>query len=158
MLILPAAVQAKLPTTTNTTIAVGKSIGGVALGMSTAKAKAAWGPGSNCTAQDFPEGATQCVWVAGTGASSRMNFTVVGGKVTAIAILSGTKGLATVKRYRTPKGIAIGATFAAVKRAYPKLGPRFGNPAASTSVLKTGTTETSFVFSGDKLDTIGINT
>jgi len=152
-LVLPASAQAKLPAPAVKTVVFGKSVAGVSLGMPLAAAKAAWGPGSKCAG-------TTCTWSAtpatpATGA--KLAFTVKKGEVVTILVQDGTGGTAAgIKRFRTAKKIGIGATLAALRKAYPALGPATGSVGFAEVDLGSGKTVTNFQFVNDALDTFQI--
>jgi hypothetical protein len=123
LLVAPAA-QATLPKFSDRTIVVGKSIGGVKLGMGAAAAKKAWGGAKGCLAF----GSASCIYRDAGSTQSNTgegSFGFPGGKVTSIYIQApfGAKGPRYVPPLSTPKtakGIRLGSTVGAVKKAYPK--------------------------------------
>ncbi len=128
---VPAA-QAKLPAPKTALIVPGKSIGGVSLNMSEAKAKAAWGSGAKCTKSpgfaDSPS-SDLCDWrdKGDPSYAAVAHISFQGGKVYLISIITArTTDPRTSKPtgrqfsgWKTAKGIAIGSKSAAVGKAYP---------------------------------------
>ena len=121
------AAQAAYPAAKTHAIVLGRSIGGVSVGESLAKAQAAWGSGGSCT---ITAGKGACEYLApATSATihpSWAAFGVTAGKVTIVFIYppfnNATKsyvfsGPSTA--FRTSAGIHIGSTAKAVRRAYP---------------------------------------
>ena len=154
----PAA-QAKLPTPKDKSIVPARSIAGVKLGMTQSAAKAVWGVGATCTEVEISatKTGTECVWKErASNSSARMKFTVVAGKVASVAILSGQTPSTAIRRFRTAKGIGVGSTMAAVKKAYPRLGGLNGSPSASNGDLGTGRTRTTFYFIGTKVEGLSV--
>ncbi|HST38699.1 MAG TPA: hypothetical protein VLK58_04285 [Conexibacter sp.] len=128
---LAPAAEAALPTFRDRTIVIGKSIGGVALGATAASAKAAWG-----RARGLCDEAT-CFYRPGdgrqsTGGEGSFSFTPKVVRIELKAPLaSGRAGYAYRAPFTTPKtdkGIGIGSTPAAVKRAYPAARAVRGSP------------------------------
>lgn len=123
LLVAPAA-QATLPKFSDKTIVVGKSIGGVKLGMSGAAAKKAWGGAKGCLAF----GTASCIYRDAGSTQSNTgegSFGFPKGKVTSIYIQApigakGPKYVAPLSTPKTDKGIGLGSTVGAVKKAYPK--------------------------------------
>lgn len=153
-LVVPVVAQAKLPAPAVKTVVFGKSVAGVKLGMSLAAAKAAWGPGSKCAAK-------KCTWSTTPNAQrdlgARLSFVLNKGKVVAIIVQDGTGGAkAGIKKFRTAKNIGIGSTSAAVRKAYPALGPFSGSVGFGNANLGSGKTVTNFQFVNDKLDAFQI--
>lgn len=162
-LVAPAAALAKLPAPKVRTVVFGKSVAGVKLGSSLAAAKKAWGSGSSCGAAALPPTTpgTQCTWSTTPGAKpdrgAKLTLVAIKGKVVAITIANGTGGAkAGIRKYLTSKGIGVGDTFAAARKAYPKLSALSGTPAAANADLGSGKTATSLFFVSGKLDSITV--
>ena len=130
--LVPGAATAKLPSPASKLIVPGTSIGGVALNMTTAKAKRIWGPGAKCQKLPASLGSTSselCDWRDKGNASYAANahITFAGGKVYLISITTArTTDPRTSKptgrqfsAWKTAKGIAIGSKSSAVGKAYP---------------------------------------
>lgn len=121
-LALPAGATASpLPTPSTTLIKPSKSIGGVSLGATAAKAFDAWGQGKCKQDHEF----FTCTYGAkGQGAAV---FSITGGAVSTISISVGVtkagkpKYSGSLLELKTAKGIGLGSTRKAVKRAYPKV-------------------------------------
>lgn len=106
-------------------IVPGKSIGGVTIGQSPAKAKAAWHGAAAC---NKPVGSAPlvCDWVGsaakGQGVAS---YIARAGRVTSVSVIArgGANGTyvfkAPLTTLRTTKGIGLGSAQAAVVSAYP---------------------------------------
>jgi hypothetical protein len=137
--LLPATASAALPTPKTTTIVPGKSIGGVAVGMSVKRALAIWGPGSLCTEATVQD---SCNWI-GTDRQGAASFNVVKGKVVLITISTGRKGddliyAGPLQKWKTRKKVRLGVTAYAVFKAYPKVhgsgsGPQLGSGNHTTT-------------------------
>ncbi len=148
LLAAPAA-QATLPKFSDKTIVVGKSIGGVKLGMGAAAAKKAWGGAKGCALF----GTASCIYrPAGETQSSagEGSFGFPGGKVTSVYIAApiGAKGpvyKAPLSTPKTDKGIGIGSKLAAAKKAYPKA----KLSGTYLTVAGKGGVTTTFQFYGD---------
>lgn len=152
LMLVPAA-QAKLPAPSVKTIVAGKSVAGVKLGMSISAAKQKWGTGSKCGAAAMGPGSTQCTWATtGSGNSPKLILLFMGGKVRAITVDGGTGG-AAIKAFKTPKGIGIGSTLAALQAAHPGLGTSLGPDNAS---LGSGGTITSFYVKGGRIKSLQV--
>lgn len=124
-LALPAAAQAALPKTTNTLIVPGKSIGGVALGGSTASVTKAWGSNPTCCLYTEKVGPTESAALGNalleTGAQGGAS------KVWEIFIDVGENNTGTnptpnfntpLTRFKTAEGIGLGSKVSELKRAY----------------------------------------
>lgn len=112
------------------------------------------GPGSKCAAK-------KCIWSTTPNVQrdlgARLSFVLNKGKVVAIIVQDGTGGAkAGIKKFRTAKNIGIGSTSAAVRKAYPALGPFSGSVGFGNANLGSGKTVTNFQFVNDKLDTFQI--
>ena len=133
-LALASSAPAALPSPASATIVVGRSIGGVAIGATLAGAHAACGPRGSCR---IASGSGTCEY-AGSATSSAVEpayggFVLRGGRVVEVHIDSAfvpdtqtyeTSGALT--GLRTSRGIGIGASVAAVRRAYPAAQARAG--------------------------------
>ena len=128
---VPAA-QAKLPAPKTALIVPGKSIGGVSLNMSEAKAKRLWGPGAKCTTSPGFAGSPSsdlCDWrdKGNPSYAAVAHISFLAGKVYLVVITTAhTTDPRTFKPtgkqfsgWKTAKGIAIGSKIAAVGKAYP---------------------------------------
>jgi hypothetical protein len=155
-LVLPLAAAAKLPSSSTKTIVFGKSVGGVAIGSPLSSAKRAWGSGSTCqpVALATAETGTQCVWSAGKASdygAARMQLTAAKNKVAVIALVDGTGGpKGGIRRYVTAKGIGLGDTLAAFKKAYPKAKISVSGEG-TLAAIGSGRTQSSLNFQSGKL-------
>jgi hypothetical protein len=150
--------EAALPATHNQTIVTSSSIGGVKLGQTLAQAKAAWGVhGGSCKTSP----PTVICRYAGRKGDGGGAFVTLNGKVETVAISAtpkpGSHSLnfsTPMARFKTSKGIGLGADIAAVKRAYPHAlrlhpGTAYG--------LFSGRNQTLFSFTGTKLGLIQVH-
>ena len=142
--------QAALPATHNHTIVTNTSIGGLKLGQTLNQAKAAWGRnGGSCTRHGRAE-----VYCKYAGPRNRYGFFVVlGGKVQSV-VISATSSPGSLSSFKTSKGIGLGATVAALKRAYP--GALRLHPGVAYALF-AGQHDTLFSFSGGKLVLIKVH-
>ena len=152
--LLPATASAALPTPKTTTIVPGKSIAGVAVGMSVKRALAAWGPGSSCTEATVQDA---CYWI-GTDRQGDASFNVVKGKVVLITISTGRKGndliyAGPLQTWKTRKKVRLGTTTYAVVKAYPKV-----RSSGTGPVLGSGNHTTTFQVSGERIYQINVGT
>jgi hypothetical protein len=148
----PATASAALPSPKTTAIVPGKSIAGVAVGMSVKRALAAWGPGSACTEETVQDA---CYWI-GTDRQGNASFNVVKGKVVQITISTGRKGNELVyagplQAWKTSKKARLGSKTYAVVRAYPKV-----RGSGTGPVLGSGNHTTTFQVSGDRIYQINV--
>lgn len=144
-----ATATAALPVFRDTTIVVNKSIGGVALGASGAKARAAWGrSGGVCTTNvcDYRVAGD----TSGQKGDAGFSFTPKVGRINLRAPI-GARGYVFAKPFTTPKtdrGIGIGSSVAALKKAYPKA--REVRGSKMLQILGRGRTSTIFSWADDK--------
>jgi hypothetical protein len=102
-------------------IVMNKSIGGVKLGQSKAKAKNAWNGAAKCGVLSM--GIQTCRW-QGKEPEGHADYTLQDGKVITIAIDAGVKnGKDSIKKpltnLRTPKGTKLGSKVDEVMKHYP---------------------------------------
>ena len=152
--LLPATASAALPTPKTTTIVPGRSIAGVAVGMSVKRALAAWGPGSACTEATVHD---SCNWI-GTDRQGAASFNVVKGKVVQVTISTGRKGndliyAGPLQKWKTRKKVRLGTTTYAVVKAYPKV-----RSSGTGPVLGSGNHTTTFQVSGERIYQINVGT
>ena len=128
---LPPLASATAPTLPSKRIVIGKSIGGVAMGQAFTRAKAAWGPDGLCPDPDPDAGASApifCAWSVGTdgelGTAGFSGFTrkrVVEEIDISVAFdRNGLPRASPLRALRTAKGIGLGSSDRAVRRAYPR--------------------------------------
>jgi len=165
-LLVPAAaalaVGYSLPQTTSSKIVVPDTVAGIKLGMSEAKARAAWGSSrGSCTTSGTAAGIhTDCNYgdylSASTGSAV---LSLYKHKVTSVYINSarvGTgdpnfKAAGVLAKMKTAEGFGIGAKYPAVKKAYPK-GTLQGTPKDERfiyTIKGKGKTEFTFTFWGE---------
>ena len=152
--LLPATASAALPTPKTTTIVPGKSIAGVAVGMSVKRALAAWGLGSSCTEATVHD---SCNWI-GTDRQGAASFNVVKGKVVQVTISTGRKGndliyAGPLQTWKTRKNVRLGTTTYAVVKAYPKV-----RSSGTGPVLGSGNHTTTFQVSDGRIYQINVGT
>lgn len=161
LLAVAPAAQAKLPAPKSKTVVFGKSIGGVKLGASLAAAKAAWGTGGTCKDQigNPTLKQTKCTWFDSKNGVA--DFTVTNGKVTSVTLQASydikkqqSRLSGPITAFQTAKGIRIGSTFKALKKAYPKA----QDGAADTFVILSGKITTSFGNARGKISLVAIST
>jgi hypothetical protein len=123
ILAVPLAAAAKLPVAKSHLIAPGKSVGGVKLGMTKAKAVATWGSKPRCVPP--VAGVTECFWEPAGVFADGGRIQLRRGKVivAGVSINSTMKSSAirALKKFKTAKGIHIGSAKSAAKHAYPGL-------------------------------------
>ena len=117
VLVIAMPAPAKLPKFTTTTIVEGKSFAGVKLGARMADAVKAWG-------KPNPGHSSVTEWDASkSDPGSRVGISFTGGRISAFYVSLSRKATAKVRtqllRMHTTKGIGLGATYDAVKQAYP---------------------------------------
>jgi hypothetical protein len=145
-LALPAAAQAALPKMSNTLIVPGKSLGGVALGGSTASVTKAWGPNPACEYQCLYEGKVGPTESAAT-ASALLEAGAKGGgnKVWEVFIDVGQTNTGTnptpnfntpLTRFKTAEGIGLGSKVSELKRAYHGLKKQVVIPGLTLYTIK----------------------
>jgi hypothetical protein len=154
-LALPAAAQAALPKTGNTLIVPGKSIGGVALGGSTASVTKAWGSNKTCEYQCLYEGKAGPTESPALG-SVLLESGAKGGayKVWEVFIDVGQNNTGTnptpnfntpLTRFKTAKGIGLGSKESELKRAYHGLKKQVIVPGLTLYTIK-GSKEIATIF------------
>jgi hypothetical protein len=125
LLALPAAALGNLPASSTKLVVPFKSIGGIRLGESYAAARAAWGPASGgrsmCPEKPLPA-PSECLWDAGHRGDA--DFFAYKDHVVEVVIAVYFSGQADwtstpLDKYHTAKGIHLGSSYKAVKRAYP---------------------------------------
>ena len=151
LLAVPLAASAKLPAPKDKTIVVGVSIAGAKLGGGLTAAKVAWGPGGTCKpAPSATYTAFRCVWLGTKGAS--MDFLSVSGVLRQVRIVAGSGAKGPLAAFRTAKGIGIGSTEKAVRKAYKKFAPS----APGLLVLKGARGNTIFSIAQGKVNLISL--
>jgi hypothetical protein len=133
--------------TKNHLIVPGLSIGGVAINMSVAKAKATWGPNRNC---DHNTRHGLCTYQVHNGRQfGDAKFFWDSNRVYRISIgtFGGVRLTGPVATFKTANGVRLGSTYAAVRQAYPTAAE-----VSPLSVLRLKGPRkhfTEFVFAGD---------
>jgi hypothetical protein len=169
-LVLPGAASAALPKTNNTLIVPGKSIGGVALGMSGGKVKKAWGTTENCPYQCVYKATTPKLDNPAYGSVLLLkpdgtNPTPVASDATVwtVALNAGYKRVGTklvpdfktpLTRFKTAKGIGIGSTTSQLKGAYHGLKKLGAGTVYSLS--GKGTIATEFTLVAGRITSIAV--
>jgi len=144
----PAA-DATLPKFKDTTIVLGKSIGGVKLGASAAAVKKAWGSAGAQFGQT-----SRLFRVKGdtNGTSGEGAVAYTGNKVSSVSLTApvGAKGRIYKAPFTTPrtsKGIGLGSSVAKLLKAYPKVKETKGS--TYITVPGTGRISTTIQFNAD---------
>jgi hypothetical protein len=122
------ALAASMPKPSNKTVVPPTSIAGIKLGMSEAKAKAAWGSGRGKCASSEADGVIRCEYGSEKGRSGRAYFEAFEGKVTTIGVYGGknakneylASAASALTQLKTVSGIGIGSPYSKLKSAYPK--------------------------------------
>lgn len=124
LLAAPSAHAAKKWDPVTQLIVINKSIGGVKLGQSAAKAKAAWASAAKCT--NAAPGLQYCRWTGKNpdGPDGHADYTLKNGKVILVAISCGIKNGTDyigkpLNKLKTKKSIRLGSTSKQVMDAYP---------------------------------------
>jgi hypothetical protein len=150
---LPACASAALPKFRGTLIAPGKSVAGVSIGESTAKAITAWGGNKTCQPST---GLAQCVWSSNNGTLGTVTLAFQRGKVDYIALQlsNGNRGNVLYRgplmKLKTKKGIGMHSDDAQLVKAY-------GDHVATGSIgptLGSGNHTTTFATSAGRYVTI----
>jgi hypothetical protein len=122
-LALPALGSAKLPVAKSHLIVPGKSVGGVKIGMTKAKAIATWGSKPRCL--PLSSGVSVCFWEPAGVFGDGGRIEVRGKKVIVAGVSIGSSmkpsAVRALKKFKTAKGVHIGSTKTAAKHAYPGL-------------------------------------
>jgi hypothetical protein len=157
-LALAATAFAGVPHPSTRLIVPGKSLGGVRLGGTFAAARKAWGPGADCR-KNFSM--RVCVYKTNSYADGSAGFSSrSGGRIDEITLNAGFTRNSTpiftnsVARFRTSKGIRLGSTSAAVRKAYPDVKRRSGS--ASYPLVLSGPGEATTTFQISRRRVIGI--
>jgi len=144
-----SSASARVPTFSGTSIVTGTSIGGLKVGVSKAKAIAAWGKPDRCLPAD-QYGTAKCQYDAVSSPSNVKQmfagFSLRKGKVIVITLESAENKAvdAKVKRLKTTKKIRIGSKLADARRLYGIPAPAGGEAALSTALFKQGKRCTTF--------------
>jgi hypothetical protein len=139
---LPTCASAALPKFRGTLITPGKSVAGVSIGQSTAKAIRSWGGNKACQPVI---GLTQCIWQSNNGNLGTVTLDFQRGKVNYIALQLGnsTQGNALFRgplmKLKTKKGIGMRSDDAQLVKAYGNqvgtgvVGPTLGSGSHTTT-------------------------
>jgi len=158
-LALPASAAARLPDPNSNLIVIGKSLGGVTLGHSFASAKAAWGStrGKCQTSRAF----SSCRYAASlTRSLGEGGFAADNGKVTSVNITAGRSSSgkpvfpAALKALKTSKGIGMGSTATALKKAYKHIKHQGSGEFVSYYLTGPGKAVTNFTVESGKVTQI----
>jgi len=121
--LLPLSASARLPKPKTALIVPFKSIDGISLGTSRAKALERWGPGSLCSVGT--RGRETCSWFADSVSDYPVEAGVLelaGGRVCGMLIRAGSNSrsakltITRLKRWRTKQGVGVGSKLQAAKR------------------------------------------
>jgi hypothetical protein len=138
--LLPATASAALPTFTNHKIVLGKSIGGVSVGMTVKQALTRWGANPTCPPQ-MTDGS--CDWTSAKSGSGSIYFH--NGVIATVAIAMSTNNSGApifrgpLMRIKTSRHIGMKNTLHDVLKAYPKFhGTTLGRGSHLTNFSTSG--------------------
>jgi hypothetical protein len=146
--ILAAGASAALPTFRGTLITPGKSVAGVSIGQSAAKAIRSWGGNKACRPVT---GLTQCVWKSNNGTLGTVTLDFQRGKVNYIALQLSNDNRGNVlfrgplMKLKTRKGIGMHSDDVQLVKAY---GSQVGTGAVGPTLGTGGHTTTFFTSAG----------
>jgi hypothetical protein len=147
--VVPASASAALPGFRGSLITPGRSVAGVSIGQSTAKAIKSWG--GNKTCQPLT-GLTQCVWTSNNGKLGTVTLNFHDGKVDYIGLQLSNDSRGNVlfrgplMKLKTKKGIGMHSDDAQLVKAY---GSQVGT-GVSGPTLGSGSHTTTFATSAGR--------
>ncbi len=158
----PSIASAVAPTPVSKRIVIGRSIGGVAIGQTFTRARAAWGPGGFCPEPTVPGPPGEpmpvfCTWTVGS--DGELGDASLGGtrrvESVEIAVAFGPDGLPRVsplRALRTARGIGLGSSSRAVRKAYPRAARKvisgFQDPYVDYVITASSRVRTTFAVRG----------
>jgi hypothetical protein len=137
--------SARIPKFNPNTIVTGKSIGGVAVGMTKTQAVGVWGKADRCRKEQTYPGdfRTFCEYLAKSSAAGSTPipfayFVVRSGRVILVHVESAENAAADAKvdKLKTSKRIGIGSKMSAARKAYALPPPSGGEAGESRAIYK----------------------